>query len=362
MRGKARLDGADCGHGPASTPWRRNRPPRRVTGAGTFATTTKARPFVVGPTPLMPILPPPLTRPRALCAGDRVVVVAPASRFDRELLSQGMAVLESWGLVVEGPPPLKPLRYLAASDQERAAHLTDAFARPEVAAVLSVRGGFGAARLLDDFDSAVAAANPKIFVGYSDLTVLLGRLGDEAGLISFHGPMVASDLARLAPPELERFRRFLFGEDGWWAGEGLVGRTGGSAAGRMTGGCLSVVVTTIGTPYEIDTTGSVLFLEDIAEPPYRIDRLLTHLLHAGKFDGVQAVVLGAFHDCGEDPAQVMEIADEILGPLGIPVVSGFDSGHRCGAAVVPMGAVVKVDADAGRVELLEPVLSAARGS
>lgn len=302
---------------------------------------------------------PPLVRPRALVPGDRVAVVAPSSRYDRQALARGAAVLESWGLLVDLPPETRPHRYLAASDDERAALLTQAFVREDVAAVMAVRGGFGAARLLGRFDPAAAAAHPKMFIGYSDLTVLLGRLQREAALVCFHGPMVSSDLARLSGEALEPFRRFLFGEEGWWNGNGLVGRAPGIATGRFTGGCLSMLATTIGTPYEFDARGCVLFLEDIAEPPYRIDRLLTHLLHAGKFDGVAAVVLGTFTDCDAkgEPGVVMQVVDEILGGLGVPVVSGFDAGHYSGGGLVPMGCEVRVNADAGTVELAEPVLA-----
>ena len=300
-----------------------------------------------------------MIRPRALVPGDRVAVVAPSSRYDREALLRGAAVLESWGLVVDLPPESVPHRYLAASDDERAALLTEAFVRDDVAAVMAVRGGFGAARLMGRFDAAAASAHPKIFLGYSDLTVLLGRLQNEAGLVCFHGPMVSSDLGRLPAEALEPFRRFLFGQDGWWKGDGLIGRTSGAATGRFTGGCLSMLATTIGTPYEFDARGRVLFLEDIAEPPYRLDRLLTHLLHAGKFDGVAAIVLGTFTNCDakDEPGQLMQVIDEILGGLQVPVVSGFDAGHYSGGGLVPMGVDVRVDADAGTVELLEPVLA-----
>jgi muramoyltetrapeptide carboxypeptidase len=303
-------------------------------------------------------------RPRALVPGDRVAVVAPASRYDGAALARGAAVLESWGLAVDLPPHSRPHRYFAAPDEERAAQLTEAFERDDVAAVMAVRGGFGASRLLGLFDPAVAARHPKIFLGYSDLTVLLGRLQNEAGLVCFHGPMVSSDLARLPAPALEPFRRFLFGEDGWWRGEGLTSHAAGVAEGAFTGGCLSMLATTIGTPYEFEARGRVLFLEDIAEPPYRIDRLLTHLLHAGKFEGVSAVVLGTFTDCDpkDEPGLTLSIAEEILGGLGVPVVSGFDAGHFSGGGLVPMGARVRVDAGAGRIDLLEPVLAQAAGS
>jgi muramoyltetrapeptide carboxypeptidase len=302
-----------------------------------------------------------LLRPRALVPGDRVAVVAPSSRYDSRALARGMAVLESWGLVAEPPAAGSRLRNLAGSDDERAAALTEAFERDDVAAVMAVRGGYGAARLQGRFDAAVAASHPKIFLGYSDLSIVLGRLVSEAGLVCFHGPMVSSDLARLPVEALEPFRRFLFGEEGWWTGSGLTGRSPGSATGRLVGGCLSVIATTIGTPYEIDTRGGVLFLEDIGEKPYKIDRLLTQLAHAGKLDEVRAVVLGTFHDCDTagEPGVVMEVADEILGSLGVPVLSGFDAGHYSGGGIVPMGCEVRVDADAGTIDLLEPVFAGA---
>lgn len=300
----------------------------------------------------------PLLRPRALVPGDRVAVVAPASVWDPKRLAAGITVLESWGLVVEPPPAAERHRYLAASDDARAAHLRDAFERDDVAAVMAVRGGFGSARLWGRFDAKAAAAHPKIFLGYSDLTLLLDRLVREAGLVCFHGPMVASDLARLGDEELARFRCFLFGESGWWSGEGLEALAPGVGEGRLAGGCLSMLVTTIGTPYEMDFAGRVLFLEDIAEPPYRIDRLLTHLSHAGKLGGVAAVVLGRFHDCG-DFDEVKAIAAEILSPLGVPVVAGLDVGHHASGLPLPMGCLARVDASAGRVDLLEPVLDQA---
>ncbi len=296
-------------------------------------------------------------RPRALNRGDHVALVAPASPYDDHALAAAMDILQSWDLVPEAPAVFTSQRYLAGTDAERGNALTQAFAREDIAAIMAVRGGYGSARLMNRFDPAIAAAHPKIFLGYSDLSILLSRLRREAGLVCFHGPMATSDLPRISQDELERFRRFLFAEEGWWAGRDLMCRVSGSGTGRLVGGCLSVLASTVGTPYEIDTRGNVLFLEDINEPPYRIDRALTQLLHAKKFEDVAAVILGKFHDC--DPpggsGQVMAVFDEIVGKLGIPMVSGFDAGHKSGGAVLPMGCQVRVDAEAGIVELLEPV-------
>jgi muramoyltetrapeptide carboxypeptidase len=296
-------------------------------------------------------------RPKGLCRGDRVALVAPASPYDDHALAAAMDILQSWELVPEAPSVFTRQRFLAGTDSERGDSLTHAFQRDDVAAIMAVRGGYGSARLLHHFDPAVAAAHPKIFLGYSDLSILLSRLRREAGLVCFHGPMATSDLPRLGPDELERFRRFLFAEEGWWAGRDLACRVPGSGTGRLVGGCLSVLTTTIGTPYEIDTRGNVLFLEDVNEPPYRIDRNLTHLLHARKFEGVSAVILGRFHECDPPDAsgQCTEIFGEFFGRLDIPTVAGFDAGHQSGGAVLPMGCQVHVDAEAGVVELLEPV-------
>jgi muramoyltetrapeptide carboxypeptidase len=311
--------------------------------------------------PQLPSRAPDFLRPRALAAGDRVAVVAPSSRYDEDKLARGAAVLESWGLVPELPAPAGRMRNFAGSDRERAQRLTEAFERDDIAAVLTVRGGYGAARLLGHFDPSVARRNPKIFVGYSDITLLLYRLTAEARVFTFHGPMVASDLARLDAERLEAFRRFLFGEEGWWNGSGLVTRIPGHATGRVVGGCLSVITTMIGTPYELDPSGCVLFLEDINEPPYKIDRMLTQLVHTGRLRDVAAVVLGTFSGCDpkDSPGEVLEVFDEILAPLAIPVVSGFDAGHHSNGGLLPIGAKVRVRADAGAIDLLEPVLSGA---
>jgi len=299
-----------------------------------------------------------LKKPRALRRGDRVALVAPTATNDAAGIAKGAEILRSFGLVVEEGGGGPPHRYLAADDEVRAAALHEAFEDPGIAAIVATRGGYGSARLLGHFDAAAIAAHPKVFVGYSDLSVLLSRLVQEAGMVCFHGPVACGDLAAMTPPQLERFRRFLFGEPGWWAGAGLEGRVPGTARGRLAGGCLSVLVTTLGTPYEIDTHGAVLFLEDIAEKPFRIDRMLTHLAHAGKFDDVAAVVLGSFERCDDaaSPGLLREVFDEILGGLGVPVLAGLDAGHGSGHAVLPMGCEVEVDADRGVLELTEPAL------
>ena len=251
------------------------------------------------------------------------------------------------------------MRYLAAGDAERAQQVRDAFADPGVRAIFAVRGGYGAARLHHLVDIKSVIAEPKIFVGFSDVTILLNRLVQEAGIVAYHGPMVAVDLPRLGAAERERFRRFLFGEEGWWDGSVREVWRGGEAEGPLLGGCLSVLVTTLGTPYEIETEGAVLFLEDVAEKPYRIDRMLNHMKHAGKLDGVRGIVLGPMLDCdgGEGSRILREIFLDVLSDVDVPIVYGIEAGHGTANVVLPFGCRVRLAGDDARVDLLEPVFA-----
>ncbi len=303
-----------------------------------------------------------LRKPRPLQPGDRVRLVAPSGIADRARGEFGTRVLEGWGLVVEAPASLPRRRYLAGSDAERGAALEDALNDHDAAAVLCVRGGYGTARLAPALDLSGIGARPKIFVGYSDITLLLDRLVREQGTVAFHGPMVASDLPRMSETALERFRRFLFGEEGWWDGSCRGSWLPGHSRGRLVGGCLSVLVTTLGTPWEIDTDGAVLFLEDIDERPYRIDRMLVQLAQAGKLERLAALVLGSFLSCGPeagestDEAELREIVLEALAGRRIPVLHGLDAGHGSSHVVLPMGCEVDVDCGKLRVTPCEKVL------
>jgi muramoyltetrapeptide carboxypeptidase len=280
-------------------------------------------------------------------------VAAPAGHGEATHLRRGLDVLESWGLRVEPPPEPSPRRYLWDTDEQRARHLSELFDRPEIAAILTVRGGYGCSRLHGLFEPASAASRPKMFVGFSDVSLLLARLLAEAGLLCFHGPMVGADLPRLTAAQQERFRAFLFDEPGWFQARSLETWRSGYGEGRLFGGCLSVLVTTLGTPYEIDTEGAVLFLEDVTEKPYRIDRMLTQLRHAGKLAGVAGIVLGGFEDCdgGQGPQVLRDAVMDGIGDLGVPIVAGLDAGHGSGNMVLPIGCRVRLRAGAGGGEL-----------
>ena len=298
-------------------------------------------------------------KPTALRPGDRVALVAPSGASDRERLARGIELLSAWDLRVDAVAQPIGMRYFAAADAERARQVREAFQDPGVRAILAMRGGYGAARLYDHVDIGALAFDPKIFVGFSDITILLNRLVQEADVVTYHGPMVAVDLPRLNAAARDRFRRFLFGEDGWWDGGARETWRAGEAQGPLVGGCLSVLVTTLGTPYEIQTDGAVLFLEDVAERPYRIDRMLNHLKHAGKLDGVRAVVLGPMLDCdgGEGSRILREIFLDALSHVEVPILYGIEAGHGTENVVLPFGCRVRVAPDEPRLDLLEPVFA-----
>ncbi|MFT4571425.1 MAG: muramoyltetrapeptide carboxypeptidase [Hyphomicrobiaceae bacterium] len=312
-----------------------------------------------------PKVEPLLQKPPALHLRSRVALVAPAGAPVWSRVEAGTAILESWGLEIVGLAEATSHRYLAGPDHERCLALEQALADPSISAVLSVRGGYGAARLAPTLCLDGIASHPKIFVGYSDITLLLDRIASDQQVVAFHGPMVGSDLPDLNDESLERYRRFLFGEEGWWEGacQGSWRSGSGSGEGRLAGGCLSVLVTTLGTPWEIETEGAVLFLEDIDERPYSLDRMFTHLRQAGKLHGLAGLVLGSFLECGErqgsptDPDLLREIVMEAVEGTDYPVLYGFDAGHGSGNVVLPIGCVVGVDGTRAHVELLESALA-----
>ncbi len=298
-----------------------------------------------------------LLKPEPLRRDDPVAVVAPAGAYDPDRLEQGCRVLEGWGLRVRRPSANRtPLRYLAGSDELRASELRDALADDRVKAILVARGGFGSARLFDRLRLAPLRGTPKVFVGFSDTTVLLARLVQEAGWVSFHGPMVAADLPGLSPEAQERFRRFLFDDGPWWAGQAAECWRAGHGEGRLAGGCLSLLVSTLGTPYEFRTDHpTVLFLEDVNEKPYRVERMLVQLRDAGKLENVTAVVIGAMPGCddGGGSSVLENVFRDVLAAHRFPVLFGVAAGHGTDNAVLPFGCRVSVDADARTLELCE---------
>jgi muramoyltetrapeptide carboxypeptidase len=287
--------------------------------------------------------------------GGKIGVAAPAGCVDAVSLEQGLKAIQEQGFEVELAAHVhKQNGYLAGTSDQRAADLEAFFRRGDIDAIFCARGGFGSIQLLPQ----LAKAPPlpaKIFVGYSDITILLNWLLQSCGMVTFHAPMVAMDLARgLASRSREQFWGTLTGQKRRWMVDlGEVIRPGQASAPLM-GGCLSMLVTTLGTPYEIDTRGKLLFLEDVGEKPYRIERMLTHLQMAAKLDAIAGVVFGDFTQCeGEGGRDVRQVITELFRDAPYPVVMGMSAGHGKENLLLPFGVEMALDGDRATLSLLE---------
>jgi muramoyltetrapeptide carboxypeptidase len=309
-----------------------------------------------------------VVKPARLCRGDTVVVVAPASNLKPDYLARGAAELERLGFRVKHRDDiLEKARYTAGSDARRAEELMQAFTDPEVKAVWAARGGYGVMRILRMLDEELLRANPKIFIGYSDLTALHIYLHRRFGLITFHGPMAAKDFAGGEPHyDRDTLMQALtiaspVGEISSEKTEMLHHGRGGKARGRLLGGCLSLVAAMMGTPDELDTRGAILFLEDTGVRPYAIDRMLQQLKLAGKFDQVQGIIFGEMTDCVQHAEQgytIQEVLAECTADLRVPVMFGLPSGHSPrGNLTLPLGVEATLDADRGVLRIEEAAVS-----
>jgi len=299
-------------------------------------------------------------KPPALRTGDTVGIVAPASNVKRSELEAGCE-----GLRRAGYRPfyfdsiLEQDLYFAGSVERRARELEDMFKREDVHAIVCARGGYGSNYLLEALDWKKIKEHPKIFVGYSDLTALLTYLHDALGFITFHGPMVAKDWAREDGTDLPSWQAALVGSSPWepnlGAGSGSTGLVSGAAEGILYGGCLSILVASLGTPYEIRTEGTILFLEDIAAKPFQIDRMLMQLKLAGKLTGLRGIVFGEMRDCLQTENQgytLQEVLLRIVGELGVPIAYGVRSGHvTSGNITLPFGVRAELKVHGGQVNL-----------
>lgn len=310
-----------------------------------------------------------LLKPERLQPGDVVGVVAPASAPpDPKAVDRAAAAIERLGFKPKlGRHVRERKGFLAGDDRARAADLMSLFTDRRVRGIICLRGGYGAARLVERLDYEVIRRNPKVFAGYSDITTLHCALTRRARLVSFHSPMLNEGLGAASFPAFsnESFLRNVC--EATPAGSICAGYTGrtvnivcrGVAEGRLLGGNLSVLVTTLGTAFQPSFRGRLLFLEDVGEKPYRLDRLLTHLLNAGLLQQVAGVAVGIMQDC-EDPTaakeyrqSAFEVFKERLGPLGVPVVTGLPFGHQPLNATIPVGVRARLDGDSGDLILTE---------
>jgi muramoyltetrapeptide carboxypeptidase len=315
----------------------------------------------------MPLTPPiPRIKPPALQPGDTIGIIAPASNIKRESLEAGCDALRRLGykpFYVDSI--LEKDLYFAGSAERRVRELNEMFTRDEVRAIVCARGGYGANYLLDAFDLEKITMHPKIFVGYSDVTSLLTYILDSAGLVTFHGPMVTKDFAHSDGVDLGSWEAALCGASEWTLNfgpeSGAKPLLAGSTEGVLYGGCLSMLAASLGTPYEIHTAGTILFIEDVAAKPYQIDRMLMQLKLAGKFVDVRGIIFGEMLDCLQNKDKDQEYSLEavvlrVIGDLGVPVAYGLRSGHVSRRNItIPFGvrAALNVGKNEGSLRILE---------
>ncbi|MEO8033312.1 MAG: LD-carboxypeptidase [Acidobacteriota bacterium] len=313
-----------------------------------------------------------LVKPKRLVEGDTVGLVLPATAaFEADEITFAKEQMEAIGFkVVIGPHAYDKYGYFAGRDRDRAADINQMFADDRIAAVVCYTGGWGSPRLLPLLDYDLIARHPKVLIGYSDVTALLNAIHQRTGLVTFHGPVGGSTFE---PYTLENFRRVVMTAEP--AGmlqqppkkaTELVDRTNrivklapGKASGRLVGGNLTMVSSTMGTPFEIDTTETIVFLEDVHEELYRIDRMLTQLALGGKFNGVAGVAFGRCSQCEvKGPTfSLEEILRDRFSALGVPVISGLSFGHIEQKLVLPIGAMATIDGDAGTLRLDEAAVN-----
>jgi muramoyltetrapeptide carboxypeptidase len=309
----------------------------------------------------------PRVKPPALQPGDTIGIVAPASNIKRDLLDAGCDALQRLGYKpFYLDSILEKDLYFAGSSERRARELEEMFTRDDVQAIICARGGYGANYLLDSLDLKIIRAHPKIFLGYSDITSLLTYISDATGLVTFHGPMLTKDFALPDGVHLASLKSALTVSAEWTIQfgpeSGARALLPGAAQGTLYGGCLSMLAASLGTPYEIQTADTIFFIEDSAEKPYQIDRMLMQLKLAGKFASARGFVFGEMLDCSQNRDQgytLEEVVLRVIGDLGVPIAYGLRSGHVSRANLtLPLGVRVSLDVkEEGSLRILESAVT-----
>ena len=284
--------------------------------------------------------------PKRLRPGSTIGVAAPAGPFDPDRFSAGLKVLESAGFRIHAPADLfKSFRYLAGSDQHRAETVNRLFADPDIDAIICARGGFGSMRVLPHLDIDLIGANPKVFIGFSDASVLLNILYTRCRMVTFHGPVVTT-LAHDQRRTINALIQAITAETplAITAADGQTIQTG-TATAAVCGGNLATLCHLIGTPYEPQYRDHLLFLEDCNEAAYSIDRMLSQMRLAGNLDGIAGLILGSFEGCGP-LEEILAIIGDLGIPTNVPILSGFDAGHGAVNVTLPVGVPACLDAGA----------------
>lgn len=299
---------------------------------------------------------PKIIKPPALRKGDKIGLIAPASSFNRDAFLAGCDRLRQMGYApVYSQDIFDRDFYFAGTAERRAREFQELWRRDDIAALICVRGGYGSNYLLEKIDFSMFAARPKILLGCSDITSLLTAITDRTGLVTFHGPMVAKDIAD-GTFDPSSWKNALEGSADWSIpSEGVEVLRTGAAEGRLYGGCLSMIVASLGTPFEIQPEGSILFIEDVGEKPFRIDRMLMQLRLAGKLEKVRGFVFGEMLDCAPPKGEtytLQQVIMRVLEPYKVPIVYGLKSGHvTSGNITLPIGVQAELNAEGPTVNL-----------
>ena len=313
---------------------------------------------------------PSVIKPKRLKKGDRIALITPGSYITESELQDSIKNLDELGFEVTFSERLMlQTGYFSGNDEERAKDLMEMFERDDVDGIMCARGGYGCARILPLLDYDLFRANPKVLIGYSDVTALLYGIFQNTGLVTFHGPVSISTFNEFS---VDNFKRVLLdpGQDDLFKNannnedENVYGVTtlvSGKGKGRLVGGNLSIIVSLIGTDYDVDYSNKILFIEEIGEEPYRIDRMLTQLIESGKLENVSGIMMGIFDDCEpkeKNPAYsksftLMDVLKDRLSNLKVPIVYGMSFGHIKNKFTIPFGAFAELDADNQTFTLLE---------
>lgn len=305
-----------------------------------------------------------MIKPVPLKKGDKIAFIAPSSPTAESRINPSIEAMENLGLkVILGESCKSKHGYLSGTDEIRAKDLNEMFKDDEIKGIFAIRGGYGASRILNMLDYTVIRNNPKIFVGYSDVSILHIVLNQKCNLITYHGPMPSTELYKnLDSFTKDYFINALFSSKpigNLNNPSNIKTKTlyGGKANGPVIGGNLSLICSSLGTEYEIDTKDKILFLEEVAEEPYRIDRMLLQLKQAGKFKDAAGIVFGAFTNCNaREPLEsltITEILNELIVPEKKPSIYNVCCGHCLPTITLPLGAMANLNADKHQLNILE---------
>lgn len=315
-----------------------------------------------------------LIKPSRLMEGDKIALVTPGSYITEQEKQESIDNLRNLGFNVDYSSRLMQKNgYFSATDEERAADINEMFERKDIQGIMCARGGYGCARILPFLDYELIEENPKALIGFSDVTALHYAIYKKCNLITFHGPVSISTFNQFSVKNFDdvlmnpTFELTLMNStsNNNYNPYGITVISDGTAEGDLIGGNLSIAVSLIGTEYDVDYSGKIIFLEEFLEEPYRIDRMLTQMIQAGKFEEAAGIALGVFKLCESNKTNpsfagsysLIEVLKDRLGNLGIPVIYGLSFGHVVDKFTIPFGVNAELNTESQQLKLLEPAVT-----